>query len=157
MLTEEDLARYHVQVAPPVTVYYKGYDVYSTGPWGQGPTFPNPSRFWRGTTWRPWPQFRRVHPYGEQALNLAFTDREQYVGDPDFVDVPINEMLAEEYLVKRRSLIDPDMAWPGTPPAGDPRNGKATIDGAPQSLREAAVPVATGRGQRRWHFLFRRN
>ena len=76
-------------------------------------------------------------------MNLAFADREQYVGDPDFVDVPINEMLAEEYLVKRRSLIDPDMAWPGTPPAGDPRNGKATIDGAPQSPREAAVPVGT--------------
>ena len=52
-------------------------------------------------------------------------------------------MLTEEYLVKRRSLIDPDMAWPGTPPAGDPRNGKATIDGAPQSPREAAVPVGT--------------
>ena len=33
LLTEEDLARYHVQVAPPVTINYKGYDVYSTGPW----------------------------------------------------------------------------------------------------------------------------
>ena len=55
----------------------------------------------------------------------------------------VNEMFAEEYLTKRRSLIDPDLAWPGTPPAGDPRNGSATIDGAPQSPREAITPVGT--------------
>ena len=54
LLTEEDLARYHVQVSPPVTVNYKGYDVYSTGPWGQGPTFPQALKILEGTTWRPW-------------------------------------------------------------------------------------------------------
>ena len=48
MLTEEDLARYHVQVVPPVTVNYKGYDVYSTGPWGQGPTFPQALKILEG-------------------------------------------------------------------------------------------------------------
>ena len=118
-LTEEDLARYHVQVAPPVTVNYKGYDVYSTGPWGQGPTFPQALKILEGYDLASMGHnsAEYIHTVN-QALNLAFADREQYVGDPD-------------------------MAWPGTPPAGDPRNGKATIDGAPQSPREAAVPVAT--------------
>ena len=46
LLTDDDLARYHVQVTPPVTVNYKGYDVYSTGPWGQGPTFPQALKIW---------------------------------------------------------------------------------------------------------------
>ena len=144
LLTEEDLARYHVQVAPPVTVNYKGYDVYSTGPWGQGPTFPQALKILEGYDLASMGHnsAEYIHTVN-QALNLAFADREQYVGDPDFVDVPINEMLAEEYLVKRRSLIDPDIAWPGTPPAGDPRNGRATLDGAPQSPREAAIPVGT--------------
>ena len=144
LLTEEDLARYHVQVAPPVTVNYKGYDVYSTGPWGQGPTFPQALKILEGYDLASMGHnsAEYIHTVN-QALNLAFADREQYVGDPDFVDVPINEMLAAEYLAKRRSLIDPDLAWPGTPPAGDPRNGKATIDGAPQSPGEAAVPVGT--------------
>ena len=48
LLTDDDLAQYHVQVAPPVTVNYKGYDVYSTGPWGQGPTFPQALKILEG-------------------------------------------------------------------------------------------------------------
>ena len=35
-----DLAAYHVRCEPPVSVNYRGYDVYATGPWGQGPVFP---------------------------------------------------------------------------------------------------------------------
>ena len=144
LLTEDDLARYHVQVAPPVTVNYKGYDVYCTGPWGQGPTFPQALKILEGFDLGPMGHnsTQYIHTVN-QALNLAFADRERYVGDPDFVDVPINEMLSEEYLAKRRALIDPDLAWPGTPPPGDPRRGMATIDGAPQSPRDAGVPVGT--------------
>ena len=144
LLTEEDLARYHVRVGPPVSVNYKGYDVYSTGPWGQGPTFPQALKILEGFDLASMGHnsAQYIHTVS-QALNLAFADREQYVGDPEFVDVPIKEMLAEEYLAQRRALIDPDMAWPGMPPYGDPRNGKATFAGAPQSPREAATPVAT--------------
>ena len=144
LLTEEDLAGYHVQVTAPVTVNYKGYDVYSTGPWGQGPTFPQALKILEGFDLESMghnsPEY--IHTVN-QALNLAFADREQYVGDPDFVDVPIDEMMAEEYIARRRGLIDPDMAWPGTPPAGDPRNCRVTFEGAPQSPREAAASVAT--------------
>ena len=142
LLTEEDLARYHVQVAPPVSVNYRGYDVYSTGPWGQGPTFPQALKILEGFDLASMGHnsAEYIHTLS-QALNLAFADREQYVGDPDFVDVPIDELLSAEYLARRRSLIDPDLAWPGTPPPGDPLNGKATLNGAPQSPHEAAVPV----------------
>jgi gamma-glutamyltranspeptidase/glutathione hydrolase len=144
LLTEDDLARYHVQVTPPVTVNYKGYDVYSTGPWGQGPTFPQALKILEGFDLAAMGHnsAEYIHTVN-QALNLAFADREQYVADPDFVDVPINEMLSEEYLVHRRSLIDPDVAWPGTPPAGDPRGRKATLNGGPESPKDAPVPVAT--------------
>ena len=143
LLTAEDLANYHVTIGAPVTVNYKGYDVYSTGPWGQGPTFPQALKILEGfdlasmghnTT-------EYIHTVS-QALNLAFADREQYVGDPKFTDVPIKEMLSEEYLHRRRSLTDPEIAWPGAPPAGDPRNGMATINGGPTSPRDAEVPVA---------------
>ncbi len=40
LMTMADLAAYHVRCDPPVHVNYKGYDVYGTGPWGQGPVFP---------------------------------------------------------------------------------------------------------------------
>ena len=66
-----------------------------------------------------------------QALNLSFADREQYVGDPDFVDVPMKDLLSEEYLSQRRGLIDAEVAWPGMPPAGDPRPTSAACDPAP--------------------------
>lgn len=144
LLTEDDLARYHVKVGIPVTVNYKGYDVYSTGPWGQGPTFPQALKILEGFDLAAMghnsPEY--IHTVS-QALNLAFSDREQYVGDPDFTDVPMKELLSEEYLSQRRSLIDPDMAWPGMPPAGDPRGRKPTLNGGPLSPKDAAVPVAT--------------
>lgn len=72
-LLTEDLAAYHVQVAPPVTVNYKGYDVYSTGPCGQGPTFPQALKILEGfdlaSMGHNSPQ--SIHTVS-QALNLAF-------------------------------------------------------------------------------------
>ena len=81
------------QVAPPVTVNYKGYDVYSTGPWGQGPTFPQALKILEGynlASMRPQLPARVRIQYGgssirvSQALNLAVCRPEQYVGDPRF-------------------------------------------------------------------------
>ena len=122
---------------------YKGYDVYSTGPWGQGPTFPQALKILEGFDLASMGHNSAdyIHTVS-QALNLAFADRERYVGDPDFVDVPLDEMLSEKYIAKRRGLIDSDLAWPGTPPAGDPRHGKATLDGAPQSPHDAMASAA---------------
>jgi len=57
-----------------------------------------------------------------QASRLAFADRGEYLGDPAFVNVPVNGLLNRTYLAKRSKLIDPakDMgaADPGTPPQG---------------------------------------
>jgi gamma-glutamyltranspeptidase/glutathione hydrolase len=69
-----------------------------------------------------------------QALNLAFSDREHYIADPAFVDVPLDALLSEAYLRERRQLIDPDRAWTEKPPPGDPRHGRATLNGAAISL-----------------------
>jgi gamma-glutamyltranspeptidase/glutathione hydrolase len=75
--------------------------------------------------------------------DLAIADREQYIGDPAFVDVPMPELLSEAYLRERRTLIDPQRAWPAMPPAGDPRHGRATLPGAPQSPAEATAAAGT--------------
>jgi gamma-glutamyltranspeptidase/glutathione hydrolase len=40
-----------------------------------------------------------------QASRLAYADRDRYIGDPAFVDVPIEGLLAPEYLQKRAALI----------------------------------------------------
>jgi gamma-glutamyltranspeptidase/glutathione hydrolase len=144
LLTMADLAAYQVRCDPPVKVNYRGYDVYATGPWGQGPVFPQALKILEGFDLRSMGHNSAAYIHTvTQALNLAFADREQYIGDPAFVDVPMDAMLSEAYLRARRRLIDPERAWPAMPPAGDPRRGRATLDGAPQSAREAAVAAGT--------------
>ncbi len=43
-----------------------------------------------------------------EASRLAYADRDQYVGDADFVDVPVAGLLDRDYLATRRALIDPE-------------------------------------------------
>jgi gamma-glutamyltranspeptidase/glutathione hydrolase len=144
LLTMADLADYRVRCDPPAQVNYRGYDVYATGPWGQGPVFPQALKILEGFDLRGMGHNSAAYLHTvTQALNLAFADREQYIGDPAFVDVPMDAMLSEAYLRERRRLIDPERAWPVMPPAGDPRRGKATLDGAPQSPREAVSAAGT--------------
>lgn len=138
LLTMEDMAGYGVRCEAPVHVNYRGYDVYATGPWGQGPVFPQALKILEGFDLKAMGRESAacLHTVN-QAINLAFADREGWLGDPAFVDVPIAELLSEAYLAKRRSLIDPDCAWPCLPPAGDPRALKAVRGDGPASAREA--------------------
>ena len=144
LLTMADLAEYKARIEPPVTVNYHGYDLYSCGPWCQGPVLPQALKILEGFDLRAMGHNSAEYIHAAtQALNLAFSDREQYIGDPAFVDVPIDELMSDAYAKERRILIDPDRAWPGMPPAGDPRRCRATLDGAPRSPAEAVTAVAT--------------
>lgn len=148
LLTMADLAEYRARCEPPVTVQYRGYDVYATGPWGQGPVFPQALKLLEGFDLRSMGHNSTAYIHTvNQALNLAFADREQYMGDPMFVDVPMDALLSEAYLRERRALIDPNRAWPAMPPPGDPRNRRATLDGAPRSPAEAVAVTGTPGGE----------
>jgi gamma-glutamyltranspeptidase/glutathione hydrolase len=50
--------------------------------------------------------------YEAEAMRLAYADRNEYVGDPDFVKVPIAGLLDRVYLSKLRASIDPERATP---------------------------------------------
>ncbi|MBP6766289.1 MAG: gamma-glutamyltransferase [Reyranella sp.] len=62
---------------------------------------------------------RAVHLIAE-ASRLAFADRDRYVADPAFVDVPVAGLLSPAYLAERRKLMSPDRSMgkvgPGLPP-----------------------------------------
>ncbi|MBU8872946.1 gamma-glutamyltransferase [Reyranella sp. MMS21-HV4-11] len=62
---------------------------------------------------------RAVHLIAE-ASRLAFADRDRYVADPAFVDVPVAGLLSPGYLDERRKLMSPDRSMgkvgPGVPP-----------------------------------------
>ena len=85
LLTYEDLAAFSVRVEPPTHVTYKGYDVYTCGPWSQGPTLNMALKILEGVDLQ-----RMGHESADylhtiiEGLKLAFADREAYFGDPDF-------------------------------------------------------------------------
>jgi gamma-glutamyltranspeptidase/glutathione hydrolase len=111
LLAREDLMQYSARIEEPVTVNYRGYDVYKCGPWTQGPVFLEQLNLLEGydlaSLGHNSPAY--IHLVTE-AAKLAFADRERYYGDPEFVSVPLNRLLSKEYAAARRSLIDPDHA-----------------------------------------------
>ncbi len=119
-MTLADLAAYDVVEREPVCVDYRGHQVCGMGP-------PSSGALAVGQILGILENFDLgADPLGEefvhlfaQAGRLAFADRNLYVGDTDFVTVPVEGMLDEEYLASRAALItDMDMgtAQPGSPP-----------------------------------------
>lgn len=120
LLTYDDLAGYQVQVAPPVSTTYNGWTVYACGPWSQGPGLPEVLNILSGYDLR-----TMGHNSAEylhiliEALKLTFADREAYIGDPAFVDVPLDTLLSMEYAAAQRRRIDLNRATPSLPAPGD--------------------------------------
>ena len=94
LLTRQDLAEFRVQVEPPVSTRFHGYEVYACGPWCQGPVLPQVLNLLEGVDLAAMahnsPEY--LHLLVE-ALKLVYADRERYYGDPEFVDVPIDGLL----------------------------------------------------------------
>ena len=67
-----------------------------------------------------------------EASRLSYADRDLYVGDDDFVDVPTGPMLDQSYLKSRAALISADKAMPSVK-AGDPAGFKPGTDMTPDS------------------------
>ena len=67
-----------------------------------------------------------------QASRLMYADRDRYYGDPDFVSVPMEGLLAADYLDARAKLIAPDKAgpppMPGNPKGAGPRAPDRTTE-----------------------------
>ncbi|HKW78696.1 MAG TPA: gamma-glutamyltransferase family protein, partial [Candidatus Limnocylindria bacterium] len=121
LLTYEDIASYRVSFEEPAHTTYRGYDVYATGPWSQGPVVPMTLSLLEGFDLPALGHSSADHVHVlAESLKSAFADREAYVGDPAQVDVPLRGMLTKEYAAERRASIDLRRAAPGLPPAGDP-------------------------------------
>jgi gamma-glutamyltranspeptidase/glutathione hydrolase len=117
-LAADDLADFHSKIEAPVSVKYKDFEVFTCGPWSQGPVMLQALKLLEGDDLASWGlnSARYIHHVTE-SLKLAFADREAYYGDPNFTDVPIRTLLSPQYNVARRKMIS-DSAWPGMPPPG---------------------------------------
>ena len=106
-LRKSDLAAHVTLVEDPVSVEYRGYTVYKCGTWTQGPYLCQALRLLEGFDLKAMGNFSAdyVHAVTE-ALKLAMADRDAYYGDPEFVDVPLSDLLSDAYTEIRQPLID---------------------------------------------------
>ena len=116
LITKEDLARYQAKWRTPVQLSYRGYTIYSMPPPSSGGvTMGELLNILEG--YDSLPRFGTpgyVHVVAE-AMRRAFIDRNRYLGDPDFVQMPLDRLLSKEYAATLRAQIDLQHATP-TPP-----------------------------------------
>ncbi|MEE2738552.1 MAG: gamma-glutamyltransferase [Planctomycetota bacterium] len=124
-LRKNDLAAHRTSVEQPVSAQYRGYTVYKCGPWTQGPVLCQTLRLLEGFDLQSMKPFSPdyIHVITE-SLKLALADRDEYYGDPAFVQVPLDALLSDSYTQLRRKLIDPAVASFERRP-GDPSTSQA--------------------------------
>jgi gamma-glutamyltranspeptidase / glutathione hydrolase len=120
-LRKRDLAAHRTILEDPVSVQYRGHTIYKCGPWTQGPYLCQTLRLLEGFRLKEMGHLSTdyIHVLTE-ALKLGFADRDEYYGDPTFVDVPLKPLLSNRYTELRRPLIDMTTASMAMRP-GDPR------------------------------------
>jgi gamma-glutamyltranspeptidase/glutathione hydrolase len=128
-LRKRDLAAHRTYIEDPVSVDYRGYQVLKCGPWTQGPFLLEGLRLLQGFDLKKMGVLSAdyIHTVTE-VMKLAMADRDEYYGDPRFVEVPMKELLSEEYAKIRRPLIDPVRASLELRP-GDPYQMKSVKKG----------------------------
>lgn len=133
-LTLADLASYRAKERGAVCTSYRIYKVCGMGPPSSGAT----TVFGILGMLEGWDMkaMGKDNPMSwhllAEAMQLAYADRAAYLGDGDFVEVPVQGLLDKAYLAERRQLISPYGAAgryePGTPPGAKPRAAAAPVD-----------------------------
>lgn len=120
-LSLDDMRNFSVKIEEPVVGSFKDLDIYTCGPWCQGPVVAQTLQILEDDD-----LCSLGHNSGDyvhlvsQALNLSFADRHHYYGDPNHIDVPMEGLLAKGYTTARRSVINMDRAFQEMPPPGEP-------------------------------------
>ncbi len=137
-LSRADMQAFDTRIESPVSIAFDDVRAYKCGPWNQGPALLQSLSILKNI-----PIGDMGHNSAEylhtviEAVKLAFADREQWYGDPEFVHVPIEALLSDEYGAMRSKLIDPSKASDQIIP-GDP------------TRQVAAMPVEDRIGRKSW-------
>ncbi|MBH66830.1 MAG: gamma-glutamyltransferase, partial [Rhodospirillaceae bacterium] len=112
-ITMKDMADFNVTIEPPIKVERQGVTLYTCGPWCQGFSLAQMWAFIRDINLK---ELRHnsaeyIHILTE-IIKLVLVDREVYLGDPEFVEIPTAELLSGNYASSRTSLITNDYIIP---------------------------------------------
>ncbi len=118
LLNETDIAAYEAKVRDPVCGRYRWHEVCSMPPpTSGGTTVLQILGILQNTNLadeRPWSP-RAAH-YVAEASRIAFADRGMYLADPDFVDIPVDQLLSHRYLRQRYNQITDDRSMEAVAP-----------------------------------------
>lgn len=119
VMTMRDVRGYRAPLREPTRLTYRGLDVYGMGPPSSGgSTMGEALNILEGFDLGLLPREQALHYYLE-ASAFSFADRNAYLGDSDFVDVPLQGLLSDGFAAERRALIT-EQASTKPVPAGDP-------------------------------------
>jgi gamma-glutamyltranspeptidase/glutathione hydrolase len=120
VITMRDLHRYAAPERAPTHVNYRGLDVYSMGPPSSGgSTVGEALNILEGYPLSSMTRDEAFHYYLE-ASRYSFADRNAYLADPAYFDVPLSGLLSKDYAKTRRDLILPTAANPPVVQPGNP-------------------------------------
>ncbi len=112
LITLDDLKNYQPKIREPVTGTYRGFDIYSMSP----PSSGGAHIIQILNTLENYPignlghnSAKTIHLMAE-AMKRAYADRSKYLGDSDFVDVPLDGVTSKKYAAYLRAGIDPSFA-----------------------------------------------
>lgn len=110
-LSYDDLSRHHSEWVEPVSINYRGYEVWELPPNGQGIAALQMLNILEGydIATMGFGSAEYIHLFTE-AKKLAFEDRARYYTDPLFQSVPVTQLISKKYAAERRKLIDPQKA-----------------------------------------------
>ncbi len=114
----EDLEAHTSTWVEPVGTTYRGYEVWELPPNGQGIAALQMLNIMEGydIAGMGFGSSDYLHVLTE-AKKLAFDDRARFYADPDFVDIPVNELISKDYAARRRELIDMNRAMQEVTPS----------------------------------------
>jgi gamma-glutamyltranspeptidase/glutathione hydrolase len=140
-ITLADLESYKAIERKPLTGQYRGYDIVTAPPPSSGGVgILQMLGVLEGTGYeKGGAGSAEVVHYMTEAMRRFFADRNQWMGDPDFVKVPVKGMLNPEYIKKLRASIDPVRATP----SADVKAGSFTT---PESFETTHFTVADEAG-----------
>jgi gamma-glutamyltranspeptidase/glutathione hydrolase len=143
-MTAGDIATYDAKSRTSVCGAYRGYRICGMGPSSSGGTtvFETLKQLERFKLGALGPNSPTAWHLIAESMRLAYADRDQYLGDADFVSVPVAGLMDPTYLANRSALISPDRTI-GNVVAGNPPGApKVSCAGAPVEERGTSHFVA---------------
>lgn len=120
LISADDLASYSGYWEKPLSGEFQDFEIQTNGTWTQGIVVPMVLQILDGIDLRSMGHNSETYIHTvTQAIELVMADREAFIGDPRFNNVPIEPLLSKQYATLRRSLLS-DRAFERIPNAGSP-------------------------------------